>query len=35
MSVPDKVRHDAERTGVLDRKKLMEIMELQADIDTL
>jgi len=26
---------DAERTGELVRKKLMEIMELQADIDTL
>ena len=35
MSVPDEVRRDAERTGVLVRKKLMEIMELQADIDTL
>src|SRR3954452_3169792 len=29
------VRRDAERTGELVRKKLMEIMELQADIDTL
>jgi hypothetical protein len=35
MSVPDEVRRDAERTGVLVGKKLMEIMELQADIDTL
>ena len=35
MSVPDDVRRDAERTGELVRKKLMEIMELQADIDTL
>jgi hypothetical protein len=35
MSVPDEVRHDAEKTGELVRKKLLEIMELQADIDTL
>jgi hypothetical protein len=35
MSVPDEVRSDAERTGELVRKKLMEIMELQADNDTL
>ena len=35
MSVPDEVRRDAERTGALIRKKLLEIMELQADIDTL
>ena len=35
MSVPDEVRRDAERTGELVRKKLMEIMDLQADIDTL
>jgi hypothetical protein len=35
MSVPDEVRRDAERTGALVRKKLMEIMELQADVDTL
>jgi hypothetical protein len=35
MSVPDEVRRDAERTGELVRKKLFEIMELQADIDTL
>ena len=33
MSVPDEVRRDAERTGELVRKKLLEIMELQADID--
>jgi hypothetical protein len=32
MSVPDEVRHDAEKTGKLVRKKLMEIMELQADM---
>ena len=35
MSVPDEVRHDAEKTGGLVRKKLMEIMDLQADIDAL
>jgi len=35
MSVPDQVRHDAEKTGELVRKKLMEIMDLQADIDAL
>jgi len=35
MSVPDKVRQNAEKTGALVRKKLMEIMDLQADIDTL
>jgi hypothetical protein len=35
MSVPDDVRRDAEKTGELVRKKLMEIMDLQADIDTL
>ena len=35
MSVPDEVRRDAERTGELVRKKLMEIMDLQADIDGL
>jgi hypothetical protein len=33
MSVPDEVRRDAERTGALVRKKLLEIMDLQADID--
>jgi hypothetical protein len=35
MCVPDEVRRDAEKTGELVGKKLMEIMELQADIDTL
>jgi hypothetical protein len=35
MSVPDEVRREAERTGELVRKKLMEIMDLQADIDAL
>jgi hypothetical protein len=35
MSVPDEVRREAERTGELVRKKLMEIMDLQADIDGL
>jgi hypothetical protein len=35
VSAPDEVRKDAERTGELVRKKLMEIMELQADIDGL
>ena len=35
MSVPDEVRRDAERIGELVRKKLLEIMELQADIDAL
>ncbi len=35
MSVPDEVRLDAEKTGALVHKKLMEIMDLQADIDTL
>ena len=35
MSVPDEVRREAERSGELVRKKRMEIMELQADIDTL
>jgi hypothetical protein len=33
MSVPDEERREAEKTGVLVRKKLMEIMDLQADID--
>ncbi len=33
--MPDEVRRDAERTGDLVRKKLMEIMDLQADIDAL
>src|SRR6266567_9008772 len=35
MSVPDEVRRDAEKTGELVRKKLLEIMDLQADIDAL
>jgi hypothetical protein len=35
MSVPDEVRQDAEKTGELVRKKLLDIMELQADIDAL
>jgi hypothetical protein len=35
MSVPDKVRRDAEKTGVLVSKKLVEVMDLQADIDAL
>jgi hypothetical protein len=35
MGVPDEMRRDAERTGALVHKKLLEIMELQADIDTL
>src|SRR5260221_8870070 len=35
MSVPDEVRRDAEKTGELVRRKLMEIMDLQADIDAL
>ena len=35
MGVPDEVRRDAERTAELVRKKLLEIMDLQADIDTL
>ena len=35
MSVPDEVRREAERTGALVRKKLMAIMDLQAEIDTL
>ena len=35
MSVPDEVRREAEKTGELVRKKLMEIMDLQAEIDAL
>lgn len=35
MGVPDEVRREAERTGELVGKKLLEIMELQADIDAL
>ncbi|HEV3262109.1 MAG TPA: hypothetical protein VG013_34980 [Gemmataceae bacterium] len=35
MSVSDEKRRDAEKTGELVRKKLMEIMDLRADIDAL
>lgn len=35
MDVPDEVRRDAEKTGELVRKKLLAIMDLQADIDAL
>ena len=35
MSVSDEERRNAEKTGELVRKKLMEIMDLQADIDAL
>ena len=35
MGVPDEVRREAEKTGELVSKKLMEIMDLQADIDAL
>src|ERR1700730_10022756 len=35
MSVPGHARRYAEKTGELVRKKLMEIMDLQADIDAL
>jgi hypothetical protein len=35
MGVPEEVRREAERTGEFIRKKLMEIMDLQADIDGL
>lgn len=35
MSVPDEKRRDAENSGELVRKKLLEIMDLQADIDAL
>ena len=35
MRVSDKERREAEKTGELIRKKLMEIMDLQADIDAL
>jgi hypothetical protein len=35
MSLPDEVRREAEKTGELVHKKLMEIMDLQADIDAL
>ena len=35
MDVPDEVRRDAEKTGAIICNKLMEIMDLQADIDAL
>ncbi|RLT20718.1 MAG: hypothetical protein DWI28_00675 [Planctomycetota bacterium] len=35
MSVSDEDRREAEKTGELVSKKLMEIMDLQADIDAL
>ena len=35
MDVSEEVRRDAERTGMVVRKKLLEIMDLQADIDAL
>ncbi len=35
MDVPEEDRQDAEKTGELVGKKLMEIMDLQADIDAL
>jgi len=35
MSVSDEERRDAEKIGELMRKKLMQIMDLQADIDAL
>ena len=35
MSVPDEERREAEKTGELVRKKLLAIMDLQADIDAL
>lgn len=35
MSVSDEERREAEKTGVLVSKKLMEIMDSQADIDAL
>ena len=35
MDVPEEERREAEKTGVLVGKKLMEIMDLQADIDAL
>jgi hypothetical protein len=35
LDVPEEERRDAERTGALVRKKLLEIMDLQADIDAL
>jgi len=35
MSVSDEERREANKTGQLVSKKLMEIMDLQADIDAL
>ncbi len=35
MNVPGEDRRDAKKAGELVRKKLMEIMDLQADIDAL
>ena len=35
MDVPEEERRDAERTGTVVHKKLLEIMDLQADIDAL
>ncbi len=35
MSVPDEVRREAEKAGAIVRKKLLAIMDLQAEIDTL
>lgn len=35
MDVPEEERREAERTGVLVGNKLLEIMDLQADIDAL
>jgi hypothetical protein len=35
MSVPEEERREAEKTGELVCKKLLEIMDLQADIDAL
>ena len=35
MSVSDEERREAKRIGAIISKKLMEIMDLQADIDTL
>ncbi len=35
MNVPEEERREAEKTGELVHKKLMEIMDLQADIDAL
>jgi hypothetical protein len=35
LDVPDEERRQAAKTGALVRKKLLEIMDLQADIDAL